>query len=152
MRVTRRAELGDLPTLLALYRHLTPDMPDLASELAESKWCEILAADHVRVFVTAIDSVLVASCTLITAPNLMRGATPHGFLENVVTHADHRRHRYGHDVVEAALAEAWARRCQRVLLVTGRMHLNPYVADFYESCGFKSGRAGLLAQRPTSIP
>lgn len=127
-------------------------MRDLPAEIAESRWREILGAEHVRVFVTAIDDALVASCTLITAPNLMRGATPHGFLENVVTHADHRRQGYGRDVVQAALTEAWARGCQQVLLVTGRMHLNPYVADFYESCGFGSGRAGLVAQPPSSMP
>jgi GNAT superfamily N-acetyltransferase len=150
MRITRRAEDRDLPELLALYRDLTPDMPELSHDLAHSRWREILEADHVAVFVTEADRVLVASSTLITAPNLMRGATPHGFLENVVTHADYRRQGYGREVVGAGLSEAWARGCERVLLVTGRMHLNPYVADFYESCGFTSGRAGLMAQRPSS--
>lgn len=149
MRITRRADDRDLRELLALYRHLNPDMPDLSDDLAESRWREILAADHVAVFVTEADSVLVASVTLITAPNLMRGATPHGFLENVVTHAGHRRQGYGRDAVAAGLSEAWARGCERVLLVTGRLHLNPYVADFYESCGFRSGRAGLMAERPS---
>ncbi len=149
MRNTRRAQYPDLHGLLALYRHLTPDMPVLADDVAQSRWREILAADHVAVFVTEVESALVASATLITAPNLMRGATPHGFLENVVAHADHRRQGYGRDAVKAGLFEAWARGCERVLLVTGRIHLNPYVTDFYESCGFSSGRAGLMAQRPT---
>lgn len=152
MRDIRRAKFGDLDGILTLYRHLTPDMLELSPALAERRWYEILAAEHVEVFVTAIGGVLVSSCTLITAPNLMRGATPHGFLENVVTHANHRRHDYGRDVVAAAMVEAWGRGCQRVLLVTGRMHLNPYVADFYKSCGFRSGKAGLMAQRPSSMP
>lgn len=150
MSTTRRAEIGDLQELLALYRHLTPDMPELSDDLAKNRWLEILSAEHVAVFVVEDKSILVASSTLIIAPNLMRGATPHGFLENVVTHVGHRRHGYGREVVEAGLGEAWARGCQRVLLVTGRMHLNPHVADFYTSCGFKSGRAGLMAQRPSS--
>lgn len=149
MRMTRRAGDRDLRELLALYWHLTPDMPELSDDLAQSRWREILAADHVSVFVTEVERVLVASATLITAPNLMRGATPHGFLENVVTHTDHRRRGYGREAVEAGLSEAWAKGCERVLLVTGRMHLNPHVADFYENCGFRSGRAGLMAQRPS---
>lgn len=111
---------------------------------------EILAANHVAVFVTEADRVLVATTTLMTAPNLMRGGTPHGILENVVTHADHRRRGHGREAVEAGLSEAWARGCERALLVTGRMHLNPHVADFYEGCGFRSGRAGLMAQRPSA--
>ena len=149
MRTTRRAVYRDLQELLALYRHLTPDMPELSDDLAQSRWREIIAADHVAVFITEVDRVLIASVTLITAPNLMRGATPHGFLENVVTHADHRRQGYGREAVGAGLSEAWARGYERVLLVTGRMHLDPYVADFYESCGLRSGRAGLMARRPS---
>jgi GNAT superfamily N-acetyltransferase len=150
MLVTRQAEMGDLQELLSLYRHLTPDMPELSDDLAGCRWREILSVKHVAVFVIEEKSVQVASCSLITAPNLMRGATPHGFLENVVTHAGHRRQGYGREVVVAGLAEAWARGCQRVMLVTGRMHRNPGVTDFYESCGFMSGRAGLMAQRPSS--
>lgn len=147
--ITRRAAYRDLEGLLVLYRHLTPDMPRLGDDLAETRWREILAANHVAVFVTEADRVLVATTTLMTAPNLMRGGTPHGFLENVVTHADHRRRGHGREAVEAGLSEAWASGCERVLLVTGRMHLNPHMADFYESCGFRSGRAGLMAQRPS---
>src|SRR6478609_2930894 len=109
MRITHRAEYRDLRELLGLYRHLTPEMPELSDDLAQSRWREILAVDHVAVFITEADKVLVASVTLITAPNLMRGATPHGFLENVVTHVDHRRQGYGREAVEAGLSEAWAR-------------------------------------------
>lgn len=150
MNLTRQAQLGDLKDLLALYRHLTPDMPVLSDELAMRRWDEILSNPDLLVFVRVVEGALVASCTLITAPNLMRGATPHGFLENVVTHAEHRREGHGREVVQATLREAWKRGCQRVLLVTGRMRLNPYVADFYECCGFEVGRAGLIAQRPSS--
>lgn len=152
MHLTRQAVTEDLIELLALYRHLAADMPDLPHDLAECRWQEILAAKYVTVFVTVVDGTLAASSTLITAPNLMRGATPHGFLENVVTRYDRRRRGYGRDVVQAALKEAWARGCRRVLLVTGRMHRTPYVADFYGSCGFTSGKAGLMAQRPSLSP
>lgn len=148
MRVTRRAEREDLPSLLALYLHLTPEMPAISADLAESRWREILASDHVAVYVSVVDRDLVASCTLITAPNLMRGGTPHGFLENVVTHTEHRRQGHGRAVIEMALADAWRLGCQRVLLVTGRARLNPHVLSFYESCGFQAGRAGLMAPHP----
>lgn len=148
MQIVRRAQPGDLHALIALYRHLTPDMPTLSEPLAASCWAEILSDDRMAVFMAESGGVLAASCTLIMAPNLMRGGTPHGFLENVVTHADHRRRGHGKAVISAALGEAWSRNCQRVLLVTGRMRLNPYVLDFYENSGFESGRAGLTAHRP----
>jgi hypothetical protein len=67
MRIIRR-EYPDLRELMLLYRHLTPDMPELSDDLAEGRWQEILGADHVTVIVAETDGVL------ITAPNLMRGS------------------------------------------------------------------------------
>ena len=46
---------------------------------------------------------------LISAPNLLRAGKSHAFLENVVTHPEFAGRGHGRAVVEAALAEAWAR-------------------------------------------
>jgi len=82
-----------------------------------------------------------------TAPNLLRGGRGHGFIENVVTHPEHRGQGYGRAVIEAALTEAWARDCYHVLLQSGRK--DPRVHRFYESCGFEPGvRVGYVARRP----
>jgi GNAT superfamily N-acetyltransferase len=149
MPIVRRAELHDLPALRDLLAHLSPDTDRLSDHRAATVWADILAADHIATFVCDADGRMAASCTLITAPNLMRGGTPHGFLENVVTHGDVRRQGHGRAVIVAALQEAWARGCERVILVTGRHHTRPYVLDFYQSCGFEGGRAGLVVQRPS---
>lgn len=42
---------------------------------------------------------LVCSCTMAVIPNLTRGLRPYGRIENVVTHADHRRQGYGRCVL-----------------------------------------------------
>ena len=149
MRKVRRAELSDFSSLARLYVYLNPSTPVLENPKAPEIWSDILANPNVAVFVAVLGGELVASCTLITAPNLMRQGTPNGFLENVVTHGDHRRQGHGRAVTEAALGEAWERGCTEVALFTGRARANPSVLDFYAKCGLREeGKAALIAQRP----
>lgn len=99
--------------------------------------------------VSVIEDRPVTTCLLMTAPNLMRGGAPQGFLENVVTHPDVRRRGVGKATVRAALDDAWRRGCFQVLLMTGRGRANPFVQMFYESCGFEQGgKTGFVASRP----
>ncbi len=151
MPEARLAVSSDLQSLLELYLHLNPKMPALTEERAEAIWAETLSHDGTFVFVSeaadGADARLVASCMLITAPNLMRDGQGHAMLENVVTHADYRRRGHGKAVVEAALAKAWELDCYHVLLQSGRR--DPGVEAFYESCCFIPGiRIGYVAQRP----
>jgi ribosomal protein S18 acetylase RimI-like enzyme len=85
---------------------------------------------------------------LVTAPNILRNGRGHGYLDNVATHPEFRGQGHGRAVVEAALAEAWARDCHHVLLQSGRE--DPRVHRFYKGCGFEAGvRVGYDAGRPT---
>lgn len=151
MPEARLAVSSDLRSLLALYLHLNPNMPELTAEKADAIWADILSRKGTFIFVSALneggEAKLVASSMLITAPNLMRGGCGHAVLENVVTHADHRRQGHGKAVVTAALRKAWELDCYHVLLQSGRK--NPGIEAFYESCGFIPGiRIGYVAQRP----
>ena len=149
MRETRRAQQGDLPALLALYRHLNPDMPTLSEARATEIWNETLSRDGVTVLVTTVERRIVASCLLATVPNLMRGGAPYALIENVVTHADFRRQGHGRATIETALQMAWDEGCQQVMLLTGRGRRDPGVPAFYESCGFEQGvKTGFVARRP----
>ena len=67
-------------------------------------------------------------------PNLSRGARPYGVIENVVTDAGHRRSGLGRAVLEAALDQAWAADCYKVLLATGSRRES--TLRFYEGVGF----------------
>ena len=146
--LTLRALPGDLAGMVELYLHLNPSMPILPQAHARSIWSEILSRQGVEVFVRALDSRLVATCTLVTVPNLMRGGTPYAFIENVVTHGDFRRQGHGQAVLSAALAAAWDQGCRNVALLTARK--DPAVRPFYESCGFETGiKTGFLAVRPS---
>jgi GNAT superfamily N-acetyltransferase len=145
----RAAKPDDLSALLALFRVSEVSAFAEPQERAERIWSDILLRDGVAVFVSEADARVVATCMLITAPNLLRSGRQHGFLENVVTHPAFRGQGHGRAVVRAVLEEAWARDCHHVLLQSGRA--DPRVHRFYEGCGFKPGlRTAYAAHRPES--
>ena len=144
----RLAQAADLASLLELYRVADVSSSAEPIERAERIWLEMLAHDGVAVFVSELNTQIIACCMLITAPNLLRAGQRHGFLENVVTHPEFQGQGHGRAVVEAALAEAWSRDCYHVLLQSGRK--DPRVHRFYEHCGFKPGlRVGYVVRRPS---
>ena len=104
---------------------------------AEKAWSALLSSDTTAVVVADAGSLLVASCTLAIIPNLSRGARPYGVIENVVTHADHRRRGLGRAVLSAAVERAWSMNCYKVMLATGAREETTLA--FYEAAGFLRG-------------
>jgi GNAT superfamily N-acetyltransferase len=142
----RLAKSSDLLGLLELFRlsEVSPTAEPI--ERAEQIWLEILSHENVAVFVSVEETKVIATCMLITTPNLLRGGQRHGFLENVVTHPEFRGRGHGRAVVQAALGAAWAKDCYHVLLQSGRK--DPGVHRFYERCGFEPGlRTAYVARR-----
>jgi ribosomal protein S18 acetylase RimI-like enzyme len=72
---------------------------------------------------------------LAITPDLTRGCRPYGLIENVVTHAAHRRRGYGRQVLAHALSDAGQHGCCKVMLMTGRK--DEAIYRFYESLGFR---------------
>ena len=147
MPTARLAAANDLPGLLALFA--ASDVSALAAPVgrAEAIWRDTLDHPGATVFVAEAAGRIVATCLLITAPNLLRGGRRHGFLENVVTHPDHRGGGYGTAVVSAALDHAWRCDCHHVLMQSGRA--DPRVHAFYQRVGFRPGlRTAHVAMRP----
>lgn len=148
MPTARPAISSDLVSLLALFE--ASDVSDHAEpkEMAERIWQETIGRDGLTIFVSDADHQIVATCMLVTIPNLLRAGRKHGFIENVVTHPSYQRRGHGRAVVGAALTEAWKQNCYHVLLQSGRA--DPGVHRFYESCGFVPGlRTSYAARRPT---
>ena len=147
MREIRTAILSDIEAIEALYLHLNSDRPSLDRKRTTEILNQIINADEFQLFICLDNGQMVASCMLAFVPNLMRGGRPHAFLENVVTHKDHRRKGHGRAVINAALGMAWKRRAYQVLLFSARP--DPNVHTFYECCGFKNGRkAGYVILHP----
>jgi GNAT superfamily N-acetyltransferase len=135
----------ELPQLLALYQYLHPTDPELiiGPEL-ELHWRNICADPKLHYFVAKVGGRLVATCTLSIIPNLTRAARPYGLIENVVTHPDFRARGISTAVLNEALGVAWAARCYKVMLLSGRK--DAATKHFYEQAGFRSGvKIGFVA-------
>lgn len=125
----------ELPALLALYEHLhADDEPPPSLAVAEAVWSEALANPRCSYVGGFAEGVLVSSCTVMVIPNLTRGCRPYALIENVVTHQDHRHQGWGQAVLKHALDWAWAGKCYKVMLMTGRLEAS--VFKFYEAAGF----------------
>jgi GNAT superfamily N-acetyltransferase len=137
MIACRTAERRDLPQVLALYRQLSPEDPELDESVAWLNWQALLASELAQVLVAEANGQIVASCVLVIVPNLTRRARPWAVVENVVTDAAHRRRGFGRAVLEYARDRAWAANCYKLVLTTGRS--DEGVLGFYEAVGFDRG-------------
>lgn len=139
---------SDLPELLALYRYLHPDDPELApNETLQRHWEAIMGNPSLHYAVARSEDSLVSTCALTIIPNLTRGTRPYGVIENVVTHPDFRRRGIGTQVLQYALGLAWQSDCYKVMLLTGSKQES--TLRFYEYAGFVRGeKTGFVAKPP----
>ncbi|HWJ70456.1 MAG TPA: GNAT family N-acetyltransferase [Sphingobium sp.] len=135
--ILRSAVADDLPAMLALYRHLSPEDPPLPMEEAEPNWQALLASPLSDVLVAQVDGVVAATCLLLIVPNLTRGGRPFAMIENVVTDAAWRRRGLGSQLLALARERAQMARCYKIMLATGRT--DAAVLRFYEQAGFTRG-------------
>ena len=133
----RPARREDLPDLLTLFRYLNQDPAVLPEAEALRIWDETAASPGISVFVADQDARAVAMCALIVVPNLGRGGRPIAFIENVATLPEFQRRGFGRAVIAAALDQAWAQNCFKVMLITGSGR--PEVLAFYKALGFSEG-------------
>jgi GNAT superfamily N-acetyltransferase len=138
----------DLHELLALYAHLhRADLPLPEPAVVQAVWQELMGNPRYRYFGGYVQNALVASCTLTVIPNLTRGCQPYGVIENVVTHADHRKRGHGKALLAHALAHAWSVGCYKVMLLTGRK--DDATFQFYASAGFDPNDKQAFVAKPS---
>lgn len=131
--------------MLDLYKHLNPS--DVETDLAHANaaFDRFLRYDGSAIVLAEVRGVLVSSCALVVIPNLTRGGTPYGLIENVVTHTDHRGRGHASKVLEAATAQAWDAGCYKVMLMTGSQR--PETLRFYARAGFEQTKTGFQKRR-----
>ncbi|MDR2937641.1 MAG: GNAT family N-acetyltransferase [Prevotellaceae bacterium] len=123
----------ELPELLELYKQLNPN-DDAASEAAAKNiWADI-KRQNIQYFVARKDGKILASCYLCIIPNLTRGGSAIGFIENVITDAAHRRMGLGKNVMQNAIAHAKKQGCYKVVLQSGNNRAEAH--EFYAALGF----------------
>jgi GNAT superfamily N-acetyltransferase len=148
MLAIRKAVDSDLQAVLDLYQHLhSHDDPLPDTDRVKLSWRNVLK--RTDIFLGFNGAQLVASCTLVVVPNMTRGTRPYALIENVVTHADHRRKGFGRQMLQHALAEAWAADCYKVMLLTGSRREE--TLRFYEAAGFSRGVKTAFVASPPGI-
>ncbi len=131
IREIRPNELNDL---LELYLHLHEDgVPPDTAHLRQT-WERICADSDHHIIVYELDGRLVSSCVCVIIPNLTRNVRPYAFVENVVTHADHRGKGYASACLACAREIARAENCYKMMLLTGAK--DNATLRFYENAGF----------------
>jgi GNAT superfamily N-acetyltransferase len=143
----REIKSTELTELLRLYEHLHhEDEPLPPQEDVAAVWESIQKNPVLKCFGLFIDAQLLSSCTLSIIPNLTRGCRPYGVIENVVTHAAHRRKGLGAALLKHVLSFAWEAGCYKVMLMTGRKDAG--TSAFYASLGFDASEKQAFVAKP----
>jgi GNAT superfamily N-acetyltransferase len=134
--MVREAKREDLAESLELYLYLHEDsIPEMNSHL-EKAWEQILEDPNHHLIVNEIDGRIISSCVCVIIPNLTRNVRPYAFVENVVTHADHRGKGYAGECLAYAKQIAEQENCYKMMLLTGSK--KPETLHFYEKAGYSS--------------
>jgi GNAT superfamily N-acetyltransferase len=134
----RYATSSDLPGLLALYRELVSDDPELTPDQALPIWEDLSSSSPMaRIVVADRDGTVAATCMIVIVPNLTRGGRSFALIENVVTLATMRRQGLATAVLRFAQDAAWQAGCYKIMLSSGsRVEAT---LRFYENAGFIRG-------------
>ena len=126
----------DLDSLLELYLFLHEDSIPERDKHLEETWEQILEDPNHHLIVNEIDGQIVSSCVCVIIPNLSRSVRPYAFVENVVTHVEHRRKGYAGECLTYAKKIAEQENCYKMMLLTGSK--KPETLRFYEQAGYNS--------------
>ena len=146
----RDAQPNDFARLMELYAQLNPDDTKTNNGEDLAAFDEIITTQNLHLFVfEGEQGGLQATCYLNLIPNITRGASPYGIIENVVAEKSLRSRGIGKAIVRYALEFAWTSGCYKVMLQTGSQRKSTH--DFYRSCGFSGNDKFAFVARPPKI-
>ena len=129
----REINADDYDGLMSLYLHLhETEIPPF--DKAKRTWEKILADENYHIIVAEENGIIVSSCTVVIVPNLTRGVRPYARVENVVTHAEHRRKGLATACLARAKEIAVREGCYNIALLTGTKAES--TLKFYENAGY----------------
>lgn len=130
----REIRVDELSELLGLYTHLHELGIPENSEHLQNTWAAICNDEDHHIIVCEVDGKLVSSCVCVIIPNLTRNIRPYAFIENVVTHTDHRGKGYATACLNYARDLAVKADCYKMMLLTGSK--SESTLGFYERAGY----------------
>jgi len=134
--MVREIQENELEELLELYLFLHEEsVPEMTRQLKDT-WNTIIKDKNHHIIVNEVDGKIVSSCVCVIIPNLTRNIRPYAFIENVVTHADHRGKGYATACLNFARELAVKENCYKMMLLTGSK--KQATLDFYSKAGYNS--------------
>lgn len=140
----REAGSDDLDGILALYGQLHPADPPVRD--APGVFGAIIQTPGLHLFVLEDEGAIVATTYLNLVPNLTRGGSPYGVIENVVVDEARRGTGLGKQIMASTLQAAWDAGCYKVMLQTGSRRESTHA--FYRRCGFDPGEKTAYVSHP----
>ena len=132
----REAYQEDRDAVLSLYLFLHEEQIPEENAHLKKTWDQIINDVNHHLIVCEINGRIVSSCVCVIIPNLTRNIRPYAFVENVVTHEDHRNKGYATACLNYAKELAQKESCYKMMLLTGAK--DPATLRFYEAAGFNS--------------
>jgi len=134
--MVREIKENELNELLELYLYLhEKSVPEMTEHLKQT-WKTILEDKNHHIIVKEDDGKIVSSCVCVIIPNLTRNIRPYAFIENVVTHTDHRGKGYATECLNYAKDIAVRENCYKMMLLTGSKEEK--TLRFYSNAGYNS--------------
>lgn len=146
----RQATADDVPALQMLYWHLIADEDSAPRDVAADRLRALEAYVGSCVLLAFDEDTPVATVTLIIVPNMTRQGAPYAFIENVVTHADHRGKGHAKALLAEADARAWNAGCYRIMIVSGNH--NEVAHRTYTAAGYAGSKTGFQKRRVAARP
>lgn len=132
----READKNDLQEILELYLCLHEKaVPEDSNHLRET-WDRIITDPNHHLIVCVVEGKVVSSCVCVIIPNLTRNVRHYAFIENVVTHSEHRGKGYATACLNYAKQIAKENDCYKMMLLTGSK--DSKTLDFYKKAGYNS--------------
>ena len=132
----REAHQEDRDAVLSLYLFLHEEQIPEEDARLKKTWDQIVNDVNHHLIICEIDGKVVSSCVCVIIPNLTRNVRPYAFVENVVTHKEHRNKGYATACLNYAKELAQKENCYKMMLLTGAK--DPATLHFYEAAGFNS--------------
>jgi len=141
--VIRRAELADLPAVLALYADdaFSLHRPGNDSGSHETAFVEIESDPRTTLYVATRDGVIVGTFQATVLRHLLAKVM---HLEAVHVHSSDRGRGVGTEMMRWALEDARAKGCRRAQLTSQKRRVDAH--RFYERLGFVRSHEGMKVE------
>lgn len=143
----RKAEIKDIPAILALYADI--DMAGEASlsfQDAQIVFSKIQSYPNYHIYVATSMGAIIGTFALLIMDNLAHKGKPSGIVEDVVVRRDWQRKGVGKEMMAYAMKICKEEGCYKMVLSSNMVREEAH--QFYEALGFKRHGYSFVVEIP----